>query len=142
MRVYVASSWRNDYQPMVVEALRDAGFDVYDFKHPAPGNDGFHWSEIDPDWKGWTPEQLREHLNHEIAIDGFDMDYQAMNECDACVLVLPSGRSSHLEAGWFTGKGRPTAVLLSDGEPELMYLLADRVCVTVEEVVAFLRGAP
>jgi hypothetical protein len=41
MRIYVASSWRNLYQPTVVTALRQEGYEVYDFRHPAPGDDGF-----------------------------------------------------------------------------------------------------
>ena len=34
MKIYVASSWRNERQPDVVQALRNAGHDVYDFRHP------------------------------------------------------------------------------------------------------------
>ena len=30
-RIYVASSWRNEYYPEVVAKLREAGHDVYDF---------------------------------------------------------------------------------------------------------------
>lgn len=33
-RIYVASSWRNNVQPLVVQTLRVAGLDVYDFKNP------------------------------------------------------------------------------------------------------------
>ncbi len=55
MRIYVASSWRNAHQPELVKALQDAGHEVYDFRHPAPGNEGFQWSQIDPNWKDWTP---------------------------------------------------------------------------------------
>ena len=29
-KIYVASSWRNEYYPEVVNALRNAGHDVYD----------------------------------------------------------------------------------------------------------------
>ena len=32
MHIYVASSWRNTYYPEVVQALRDAGHEVYDFR--------------------------------------------------------------------------------------------------------------
>lgn len=32
MRVYVATSWRNEFQPGVVAALREDGHEVYDFK--------------------------------------------------------------------------------------------------------------
>ena len=61
-RIYVASSWRNEHQPAVVEALRGTGFEVYDFRHPRPDNEGFGWSEIDPDWQRWTPETYRDAL--------------------------------------------------------------------------------
>ncbi len=32
--IYLASSWRNDLQPEVLLALRDAGHAVYDFRNP------------------------------------------------------------------------------------------------------------
>ena len=54
-RIYVASSWRNAQQPEIVEALRFEGYEVYDFRNPAPGNTGFAWSEIDREWLGWQP---------------------------------------------------------------------------------------
>lgn len=49
MKIYLASSWRNQYQAEVLASLRGAGFEVYDFKNPAPGNVGFSWKQIDPD---------------------------------------------------------------------------------------------
>lgn len=33
-KIYVASSWRNKYFPEVVDALRAAGHQVYDFCKP------------------------------------------------------------------------------------------------------------
>ncbi|MCQ2145827.1 MAG: hypothetical protein MJY72_08790 [Bacteroidales bacterium] len=39
MKIYVASSWRNPHYPAVVAALRDAGFDVYDFRNPGDGEE-------------------------------------------------------------------------------------------------------
>ena len=134
MKIYVASSWRNEAQPGVVAELRELGAEVYDYKNPAPGNHGFHWSEIDPKWKGWTPAEFREGLGHPIAEAGFDHDMNALIECDVCVLVLPSGRSAHLEAGWAASAGKTLIVLLAPGEPELMYRMADFICVDVEEL--------
>ena len=46
-KIYVASSWRNPYFPEVVEALRAAGHEVYDFRNPPHGGAGFHWTDID-----------------------------------------------------------------------------------------------
>ena len=135
MKLYVASSWRNDRHPSVVAALRQSGHEVYDFRNPMECDNGFHWSEIDPEWREWTPEEFRRGLSDPIARRGFETDWKAMQRADACVLVMPCGRSAHLEAGWFVGAGRPLLILLSDGEPELMYAMASRIYVTLDEMV-------
>ena len=41
MKIYMASSWRNADQPRVLRMIRELGHDVYDFRNPAPGNEGF-----------------------------------------------------------------------------------------------------
>jgi hypothetical protein len=105
-RIYVASSWRNPFQQEVVAWLREVGHEVYDFRNPRPGDDGFHWSDIDPAWQSWSPLQYRKALKHPIAAAGFESDFSAMRRADICVLVLPCGRSAHLEAGWMAGSGR------------------------------------
>lgn len=139
MKLYVASSWRNQIQQQIVEVLRNEGHEVYDFKNPEPGNNGFHWSEIDPEWKAWDPEIFRKALTHPIANAGFASDMKALKECDACVLVLPSGRSAHLEAGYAIGAGKPTIVLLQEGEPELMYKMTPFVCLNIQEIIDCLK---
>jgi nucleoside 2-deoxyribosyltransferase len=144
VKIYVASSWRNTIQPRVVQALREQGFDVYDFKNPEPENEGFHWSEIDPHYKHWTPEAFGKALAHPIAESGFSLDMKALKECDVCVLVLPCGRSAHLEAGYAIGAGKPTIILLPNknvpgaAEPELMYKMAAHICFDIQEIVQFL----
>lgn len=143
-RIYVASSWRNEQQPEIVRLLRGAGHEVYDFRNPRPGDHGFAWSEIDPEWQSWTPEQFRDALDHPIAGLGFLSDFRGMNWADCCVLVLPCGRSAHLEAGYFAGAGKPVYVLLADGEPELMYRLVNpgqgRLCLDRAELLEALGG--
>lgn len=122
--IYVASSWRNKHQPYVVEELRANAFDVYDFRNPSAGNSGFQWSEIDRDWQAWGFDAYKAALNHEHAEEGFRLDREAVNSCDACVLVLPCGRSAHLELGHVIGQGKPGYILYPYGkhfEPELMY---------------------
>lgn len=127
MKIYLASSWRNKYQADVLSSLRSALFEVYDFKNPAPGNTGFGWKQCDPNLDmNLTVENLRRVLSHPVAVAGFKCDLDAMKWADACVLLLPSGMSAHLEAGWFSGKGKPVAVLAPEiREPELMYKLFD-----------------
>jgi hypothetical protein len=144
-RIYVASSWRNQYQQPVVSDLRRAGHSVYDFRNPPNGVPGFAWSEIDPEWMAWSASKYRELLTtHPIAARGFVTDLRGMQWADTCVLVLPCGRSAHLEAGWFCGQGKRCIILTRDGEePELMALLATDICISTDEVIKALRkGTP
>ena len=93
-RIYLASSWRNPYQPNAVTMLRAAGHEVYDFRNPPNGVKGFAWSEIDPDWMGWKAAQYRDLLTtHAIASRGYLNDFRGMEWADTCVLLLPCGRS-------------------------------------------------
>lgn len=123
MRIYVASSWRNRYQPGVVNALRQDGNEVYDFRNPGGNNKGFSWDEIDVDWKNWTPEKFARSLQHPSAILGFNLDMINIQLCDMCVLVLPCGRSAHLELGVAIGMKKKTCVYIPEmNEPELMIM--------------------
>lgn len=128
MKIYVASSWRNKYQPEVVSYLKRNGHAVYDFRHPWNGGKGFAWSDIDPDWEKWSTDEYRKALTHEIAERGFQNDFSAMKWADCCILVLPCGRSAHTEAGWMKGAGKNVWVYSPEKqEPELMYKIYDGV---------------
>jgi len=181
MKIYVASSWRCEGYPPVVTALRAAGHEVYDFRNPAPGNVGFGWKQITSRKPSeWSPEEYLEVLASERAREGFEFDMTALRECDACVLVLPCGRSAHLELGWAAGAGKKTIVLLEGAayraweeeyerwkqavtakygchdpavcqhrdmpppprvpfEPELMYLMCTKICVSLEDAISELE---
>lgn len=122
--IYVATSWRNKYQREAVMRLRQWGFHVYDFKHPTDLDYGFHWADIDPggDWEKWSTQQFITALDHPRAIEGFNSDANACLRANACVLVLPSGRSAHLEAGFVRGRGKRLFIWSPERcEPELMY---------------------
>ena len=142
-RIYLASSWRNPEQPELVQALRHWGHQVYDFRNPAPGNDGFRWTELDPDWLNWTPERYAELVRtHPIARAGFALDHAALDWCDTCVLLLPSGRSAHLQAGYAAGQGKRVIVYLRPDkfEPELMYLLCSAIVTDLPGLIFALQA--
>lgn len=144
-RIYLASSWRNAEQPRVVEWLRYSGHEVYDFRNPPNGIPGFAWSEIDPHWQAWSAERYRALLTtHPIASRGYVSDLRGMEWADTCILLLPCGRSAHLEAGWFAGRGKRTIIWTRDGEePELMALMAHHICTNGDEVLrALSEGSP
>ena len=135
-KIYVASSWRNKYFPAVVEALRAKGHEVYDFRNPPHGGNGFHWTDIDEKALEWSFDEYSEGLHHPKAERQFKADLEALEWADTCVLVLPSGRSAHTEAGWMAGAGRRVFVYIPEmQEPELMYKLFDGVAGSMEDLL-------
>lgn len=140
--IYVASSWRNEYQPDVIKFLRSHQFNVYDFRAPEAGNHGFHWTEIDrTPLSEWPLDRYKQIIEHPLAIEGFDLDYNAMKNSSAAIIVLPCGRSAHLEAGYFVGSRKPLYVYVPGKfEPELMYkmatLITDKIGDIADELMA------
>lgn len=139
-KIYVASSWRNEYQPIVVTTLRSVGFYVYDFKD----SDGFKWSEVDLDYKDWVRDQnIKSYLlalNHPTAVKDFMRDMSALNDADICVYVAPCGVSASLELGYAVGKGKLNVVYLPElREPELMLKMAGYIFTALDDMVLFLK---
>jgi len=143
--VYVASSWRNPIHPEIVETLRAVGIPCYDFKRDEGAQ--FGWHEVMPDTyvPGSETMAVGDYLAaiaHPRAIAGYDSDFAAMERADAFVLVLPCGRSAHLELGWAVGAGKRTAILLDRSQPtmvpELMYKMVDHISPDVTDLLAWL----
>ena len=135
MRIYVASSWRNEHQPRIVKALRGWGHKVYDFRNPGEGKLGFDWGRIDKDYETWSLDEYRLALDEPIAKAGFQSDFQAMQWADAFVMVMPCGNSAHIETGWAIGQGKPTAILMFDLErSDLMYKMANIIVGSIKEL--------
>lgn len=143
-RIYLASSWRNPDQPALVDILRKKGHEVYDFRNPPNGVPGFSWSSIDPNWENWTAREYRDALTtHPVAALGYQNDMRGMEWADTCVLLLPCGRSAHLEAGWFAGRGKRCMIVTQDGEePELMALMATDICTSWNDLIYKLCDDP
>lgn len=153
LRIYVASSWRNQEHQNVVAALRNLGHDVYDFKNP-PGKTGFSWSQTTVG-KPSRPRDLKATLDDPVAVAGFREDMRHLRACDVCVFVAPAGLSASLELGWAAGAGKATIVYVPDDaydndglddrmrsfEPELMWKVASRIITRFEDLVEALRFA-
>jgi hypothetical protein len=136
VRVYVASSWKTANQPEVVAALREAGHEVYDFRHPSEGHAGFSWSDVGLASGPMTAADAVQTLKDPRCETGFSLDMNALRSCDMCVLLQPSGRSAHLELGWAAGAGKWTVVFLQDNEPpDLMYKVTNILVTSMEELL-------
>ena len=136
MKIYVATSWRNEFQPTVVRVLRSEGHQVYDFR----GEEGFSWREVDENWAKWTPEEYITGLRHPCAERGFKRDMDALRWCEVCVYVMPCGPSASMEMGWAKGSGKfVLAYIPGLREPDLMVKMADFVTTDLERVKGWLR---
>lgn len=132
MKVYVASSWKNEVYPDVVKVLCRAGHDVYDFRRQGVSDS----SPVE-----MASGQLLDFLNEPKIRSIFQNDMDALVECDAVVCVLPCGRSAHLELGYGIGAGKRTVLLWHDGDaPDIMHKAVDSIVFSVEDIPAALAG--
>ena len=138
LKIYLASSWQNKEYEQVLNALRLEGYETYDFKHPENKElSGFDWKKLDKKCNRWSCSDFKKALNHPETIKAFQKDFQAMQEADFCVLLLPCGRSAHSEAGWMKGNGKKVFILdLSENpKPELMYRMYDDYLTETMELI-------
>lgn len=69
-----------------------------------------------------------EALLRPAAKNVFQFDKKHLDISDAFLLVLPCGRSAHMELGYMVGTGKSTCVLIDDPERwDVMYQFADTV---------------
>ena len=137
LKIYVASSWKNTFYTQVVERLRAAGYDVYDFRA-----NGFGWHEIDENWRLWTPTHMIDAHHHPRAVQHYKQDWAALMNADAVVAVLPFGLSAGMELGFAVGTGKHTVVYApAIREADLMLKMADATTTDFEVVLAFLARA-
>lgn len=142
MQIYVASSWRNEEQPAIVDMLRSFGHLVYDFRNPGRRT-GFSWTQLHHG-RPTTPRELLESYRDPIAQAGFESDIEALRAADACVLVMPCGRSAHLEFGFAIGAGKLSVAYLPEAmdpfEPELLWMAADAIATQKIQIPGMLAG--
>lgn len=132
-RIYIASSWKNaKFVRELAIWLRRGGHEVFDFTDTENRPDGLdkfvfsarEWAahsekkadEIDwMDFMTWAPTQR-----------AFASDKKGLDWADTVILILPSGRSAHLEAGYAVGCGKELYIFgdLPLGEFDAMYLFA------------------
>ena len=131
--IYVIGSLRNEQIPIIANKLRDAGYDVFDDWYSAgPEADDY-----------WHAYELQKGNNYKEALSGyaaknvFNFDKLHLDRNDIAVLVLPAGKSGHLELGYFLGSGKPGYILLDDPDRwDVMYQFANNVFFTVDELIA------
>ena len=132
MKVYIATSWKNATDAILVaNRLRQEGHVVDCFCDKNSGRYLFNWNDFFISKKELKNCDLLELLsNPEVKYKvhiAFHEDKKWLDWADVCVLLLPSGRSAHLEAGYAKGQGKKLYVLggFIKGEFDVMYNFAD-----------------
>lgn len=87
---------------------------------------------------------FREALKTDAARHIFEFDKAHLDSSDGAIVVLPTGFSCALEAGYMSGQGKPVYGLYPDGEPDmrwdLMIQFLDSIYYSDEELIDKLNG--
>ena len=107
--IYVTGSLRNEQVPIIANHLRDVlGLDVFDDWYAAGPRADDHWKEYE-EGRGRT---YQEALEGYAANHVFEYDKHHLDRCDIGVLIMPAGKSSHLELGYLAGQKKPVFILM------------------------------
>jgi hypothetical protein len=131
--IYLIGSLRNPEVPEIAKAIRKAGHDCFDDWYAAGPEADDYWRTYEKD-KGNTYKQALAGYaaNHVWEYDHFHLD-----RCDTALLVLPAGKSGHLELGYSIGAGK-TGIIRLDKDYDrwdVMYRFAQDVCENLDEVL-------
>jgi len=141
--IYLIGSLRNPKVPEVAAVLRnDTSLEVFENWYSAG-------EKADDAWRAYEKARghsYQEALDNHSAQNVYNFDKFHMYRCHAAVLMLPAGRSGHLEAGFIVGQGKPVFMLLDpEGEPERLDVMSKflyRVCPTIEDLVQEVQSYP
>lgn len=121
LKLYVASSFINPYYDQFIkdlEGMKDAEgnqrFLVYNFK--GKGIDLHNYKN--------NEEVFRKVMYSEKIKEAVERDRQFIASCDLFVLLLPAGKSAHMELGYAAGLKKPCYIVLNNTyEHEIKYLM-------------------
>ena len=136
--LYLIGSLRNPEVPLLANRIQDLGFDVFSDWYAAGERADDSWRDYETARGRSYAEALRGYAARHV----FDFDYHHLNVSDAAVLLLPAGRSGHLELGYIRGQGKPGYVLF-DAVPErwdVLYQLATDVFFEQEALLGALTA--
>lgn len=133
--IYIIGSLRNPVIPEIANELEKIGMEPFaDWWGAGP--------EADDWWKEYNERRnipYVDALQDYAARNVFEFDRKHLDRCDATLLVLPAGKSGHLELGYSIGSGKRGFILadekLGKERWDVMYLFAEKVFMTKEEML-------
>jgi len=133
MKIYVASSWKNEAEVLkLASLLRDWGHEVDCFADASTGRFVFHYNEVG----NLNEIDAISFLEDERSRKAFTEDKKHLDWADAVVMLHPCGKSTHLEAGYAVGAGKKLFMIgdFPKGEFDVMYGFADSMVRDLESL--------
>lgn len=127
---FVSGRWRNrDNVLDLTNKIRTKGYEVYCFLEASHST---HRINNDPEADMQTFEKL-DWRNDPYVESVFENDMNGEKNSDTFVLLLPAGKSCHIEAGVAFGLGKKCILIGEQKEAESLYLIFSKVYSTVDE---------
>jgi nucleoside 2-deoxyribosyltransferase len=141
--IYLIGSLRNEKIPHLAKKMRGLSDDLEvfdDWFSPGPEADDF-WRNYEKVRGSTYKEALRNWAGRHV----FEFDHHHIDRADIGVLIMPAGKSGHLELGYMIGQGKPCFIYF-DEEPErwdvmhqFAFLNDGNICVTEKELFTSLK---
>lgn len=137
--LYLIGSLRNAQVPEVANCLRDLlpHVTVFDDWYAAGPEADDKWR----DYERGRGHDLSAALHGEAARNVFQFDKRHLDEAGTVVLLLPAGKSAHLEAGYCIGQGKHVVVVFDDPDRfDVMYQFCSHWCSNLDELYIYLEN--
>lgn len=111
----------------LAKRLEAEGFEVDAFCRATDKRYAFHWSELVDDEDDLKNYDAIEFLADPRVYRAFKEDRKWLNWSECVIMLMPCGRSSHIEGGYAKGRGKLLYIYgeFAKGEFEVMYCIAD-----------------
>lgn len=135
---FIASRWRNKEDVLnLTHQLRNKGKSVYCFIE----GDGKNYylknaeQQHDPEEFMKMFERIPDWQTNPHVREIFDVDMNALRDSEVLVLLLPAGKSAHIEAGAAYGMGKKMIVIGEQKETESLYLIFDQFYNSIDNFI-------
>ncbi|MEK7539967.1 MAG: hypothetical protein AAB558_01840 [Patescibacteria group bacterium] len=138
---FLASRYRNKEKILpFIKRIRETGKSVYCFIESEASVKYCGTVECEPEAAMKEFESIPDWRNSPRVREIFETDMQALKDSDALILLLPAGKSAHMEVGVAYGLGKRLVLVGEQKETESLYLMFDQVFGTEEEFLRSIRG--
>ncbi len=134
----IISRWRNkDVVMELTEKIRQKGKTVYSFIEGDGSNHALkdHEQKYQPEEFMQKFESILDWKNDPGVKEIFNIDMQALKDSETVILLLPAGKSSHIEAGVAYGLGKNLIVIGEQKETESLYLIFNEFYNTIDDFI-------